>query len=803
MAAAIGVASSTPNRLFRVLKTRCARRGMRFPSFTWLIFLAASQPFGVAFSEEVETTEAGTLSEVVVTAQKREQSANSVGMSVSTATGDTLRERGIDDITQLPEVVPGLSVQDSAFHSQSVTLRGIGFFNSDLSSPPAVTVYLDEAPLPYPAMAPLAPFDLERVEVLKGPQGTLFGQDSTGGAINYIAAKPSETFQSGFDAAYGRFNRVQANGFVTGPINDQLHARIAVEGQRGDGWQQSITRPGDRLGRIRSLQERASLDWQPGNVWLSRLTLGVFHDGSDSLAGQFVAAVPHIPQLAVPGLLTFPVVTTPLAADWTRTRLDSGQPFPYADDTTHFQAILRNEYRINASTLITALTEYSHSHIAYGQDPDGTPFHINEIIDDAGRISAFFQELRASGVFADLRWLAGANFEHDTVSDAQENFVEDNDVCHLFQSTNPQAYCDFSLYTGRTKVNTSGVFARAEEVLTDQLTLETAIRYNADRRTFDNCGITLTQTLANYWNASRGYAPPPSEVGQCFVMDPANHFQPVSNVHRVLNQDNVSWRLGLDWNPTSGFLAYANASKGYKAGTVPVLAGTSVAQYTPVPQESVLAYEIGFKAGLLERRAQLNLAAFYDDYRDKQLRGSELDPTFGPLEALVSIPRSHVAGAEAQVSIVPLEGLTIDAGATYVKTRIDDFTGFNALAQYGSQVGTVFPFSPRWQTDFNAEYQIPLSATVKTFLGSSLHYRSRSYAGIGELDIQRIDPYTLLDLRAGIDLRHGRYRIWAWARNVTDRYYWTNVLPYGNTISRYVGQPATYGFSISGRFEGG
>src|ERR1700735_3352118 len=122
MAAAIGVSSSTPNRLFCVLKTRCARRGMRFPSFTWLIFLAASQPFGVAFSEEVETTEAGILSEVVVTAQKREQSANSVGMSGSTATGDTLRERGIDDITQLPEVVPGLSVQDSAFHSQSVTL---------------------------------------------------------------------------------------------------------------------------------------------------------------------------------------------------------------------------------------------------------------------------------------------------------------------------------------------------------------------------------------------------------------------------------------------------------------------------------------------------------------------------------------------------------------------------------------------------------------------------------------------------------------------------------------------------------
>src|SRR5262249_23736185 len=162
------------------------------------------------------------------------------------------------------------------------TLRGVGFFNSDLATSPAVTVYLDESPLPYPAMTKLIAFDLARVEVLKGPQGTLYGQNATGGAVNYIAAKPPDSFEEGFDATYGRFNRLLVGGFVSGPIDDQFSVRIALQWQRGDAWQESITRPGDRLGRIQELQGRATLEWRPDTRLDSRLTFTATHDGSDS-----------------------------------------------------------------------------------------------------------------------------------------------------------------------------------------------------------------------------------------------------------------------------------------------------------------------------------------------------------------------------------------------------------------------------------------------------------------------------------------------------------------------------------------
>src|SRR5882672_746992 len=148
------------------------------------------------------------IEEITVTAQKTEQAANTVGISITAATGEVLRQRGITSVADLTRLVPGLTIQESFFNSTSFTLRGVGFFNSDLATPPAVTVYIDEAPLPYPAMTKLAAFDLARVEVLKGPQGTLYGQNATGGAVNYIAAKPTEVFESGADLTFGSFNRL-------------------------------------------------------------------------------------------------------------------------------------------------------------------------------------------------------------------------------------------------------------------------------------------------------------------------------------------------------------------------------------------------------------------------------------------------------------------------------------------------------------------------------------------------------------------------------------------------------------------
>src|SRR5262245_13373239 len=754
----------------------------------------------VAHAQDAPATAEGQVEEVIVTALKREQSANTIGLSLTTATGEVLQLRGITSVGDLTRLVPGLTIQQSGFNSTSFTLRGVGFFNSDLSTPPAVTVYVAEAPLPYPAMTKLAAFDLARVEVLKGPQGTLFGQNATGGAVNYIAAKPTDAFEAGTDLTYGRFNRLLFAGFVSGPVSDHLGVRIAVQAQRGDAWQQSITRPSDQLGSIREFQGRVTFDWHPQPRLDSLLTVTVTHDGSDSIAAQFIAPSVNFPALVVPGLLTFPVVTKPRAADWAPVRPDTNTPFPYGSDTTLLHVSWRNDYSLADNITLTSLTSYIRFHMAYGQDPDGTPFHFDEIIDHDGWASAFFQELRVAGRQEKFNWLIGANYAHDDVKDALLQFFSDNDNVHLFQGIDPLAFGDQGLFTGHMRANTYAAFGRIEYNITEQIMLEAAVRYNADRRSFDNCAIALTDHFIRFWNIFRGGAMPPTEIGDCFVLDPANAFAPVDNVHHDLNEDSVSWRAGINWTARTGLLLYGNVSKGYKAGTVPVLGASTVTQFSPVPQESVLAYETGFKAGLFDGRVQLNAAAFYYDYKDKQLRGALLDPTFGPLEALVSIPESHVEGLELQLVARPIDGLTIDTSATFVETEVDRFIGFDARANFGDHSGTPFPFSPKWQSITNIDYEFPLSSRTVGFVGGSLTYNSKTFAGVGALDIMRIDAFTLLDLRAGLAFDDGRYRVWLWGRNVTDEYYWNNVFANANAIARFVGQPATYGISVSARF---
>lgn len=197
--------------------------------------------------------------DIIVTAQKRSERLLDVPLSITAVSGEALQDRQINSPEQLEQVVPGFTYQKSSFGAPVFTLRGIGFYNLSASVSPAVSIYLDQVPLAYSAMAQGAALDLERVEVLKGPQGTLFGQNSTGGAINYISAKPTSHPAAGFDLTYGRFNAVEAQGYISGPITSTLKARLFARYESRDPWQRGYApndlkfgaNPNDELGRHR------------------------------------------------------------------------------------------------------------------------------------------------------------------------------------------------------------------------------------------------------------------------------------------------------------------------------------------------------------------------------------------------------------------------------------------------------------------------------------------------------------------------------------------------------------------------
>lgn len=771
-------------------------------SAMWLAFVPSTPAFGQTSSTSAEVVPPETASpsdfDIIVTAQKRAQSINDVPLSMTVASGETLIQRGISSVADLAKIVPGLTVQPSPFNTPVYTLRGVGFYDSTLSASPTVAVYTDEIALPFSAMTKAAALDLERVEVLKGPQGTLFGQNTTGGAINYIAAKPTKVFSAGFNASYGRFNTADLQGFISGPLTDTVRARLAVRTVHASDWQKSYTRH-DSLGSVNETQARLLLDWLPTDKFKITFNVNGWIDKSDTPAAQRIGN-----QLSVQQPRGLPTLAYPLApknaraADWTNTIL------PLKKDDYFVQGSVRADYDFTDAITLTSISSYQRYKTDAFQDFDGIALSIADVHSE-GFINSLSQELRLAGTSSALNWVVGANYEKDKTFDELIYYFTDSttaDVGPFYIGGVP------SRHNSRQSITTKAVFANVEYEILPNLRVQAGARYTDSKRTFSGCtydiGPPFDDVLADAFEFLQSLfrvdglvtdIPP----GGCITLD-AN-FHPISPaLFGKLKENNVSWRGSVNYRTPNSGLVYATVSKGYKAGSFPTTATAKSDQFAPVIQESLLAYEVGFKQPLFDRRVQVNGALFYYDYKDKQLRGRILDPIFGPLDALVQVPKSQVKGAEAEISARPFDGLTLSVAATYIKTKIKKFVGYNSAAQLQDFAGSEFPYSPNWTVVSDAQYEFPLNASIEAFVGGGLTYNSIAQGSIGDVAILRLRPYTLIDVRAGVKSADEQWRFQLWGRNITNEYYWSNALQTQDGFVRYAGKPVTYGASVGYRF---
>jgi iron complex outermembrane receptor protein len=351
--------------------------------------------------------------------------------------------------------------------------------------------------------------------------------------------------------------------------------------------------------------------------------------------------------------------------------------------------------------------------------------------------------------------------------------------------------------SNQTFADTAG-FANIDYDVAPAVTLHAAARYTKADLAFNACtGDSGDGALATAWNGVFGTSVAP---GQCVTLSPTFTAGAVS---KTLDQDNVSWRTGIDWKPVDGTLLYANVSKGYKSGSFPILsASVSVSsQLTPVSQESVLAYETGFKLTEFDHRVQLNGAVFYDDYSNKQIRGRVVVPVFGPLEALVNVPQSDIKGAELELTVVPFTGLTSKLGVSFIDSQIKNFTNYNPDGNLGNFSGEAFPLTPKWQEFADTQYEWPLRDSLSAFVRGNVSARSGTNGGLGDLPLLNIASYALLDLPTGVATSGGKWRFSLWGHNVTNKYYWTIADHIADTTVRFAGMPATFGVSADYRYK--
>lgn len=796
------------------------------------LFLAQQATAQPAASEQLPSEFKSRLliEEVIVRAQRREEDIVDVPIAVTAFSGDQLKTLGISDTRDLGYVIPGLIVSEGGQGAPVYTLRGVGFTDSSYFATPTTAVYLDEVNLPYSIMSKGAVFDVEQVEVLKGPQGTLFGRSSTGGAINFIANKPSEAFEAGLTASYGRFETSDVEAFVSGPIVDGLSYRLSARGiRRDEGWQYSNTDPDKTHGEQERYAYRASLNWEPNDDLALYFVATEWVDRSDAQAGQ---PITYIPQNPYANDITEPGVTAQSVRDYPYVSMDTkdsrvaewctghpecvrsdGRPMDFELDETFRQASMQLRWGLSDHIEAHVLASYTELVSDDSELPTGAFNQRHAELGVDVTMETVDYELRLSGwnESQTLRWLLGY---HSTPRDTVDEYL------HLIMSGNASVVfpiplleeslllSDYYYSEAELDYQSKAPYANIEWQFTEAFKLTLGARYTEEERYFSGCSgakdqvngmYGLFQVLALQRALETGNTPDIVEPGGCFSVGPNGEIGAFS---KTLKEQSWSYRGVVDWTPNDNTLVYASYTRGFKSSSFPLFQTSDHKQLEPVTQEQVDAYELGAKLSFWQRKAHVNAAVFHYDYKDKQLLSRFNDAVFGPLPALKNAPESQVQGAELDFTLSPLTGLYLAGAVSYLKTEILEFTAINNQGDLEDLSGREFNYSPELSYSLTLDYSLPLAQRFEAGIGLDYHYVDETNSSIEGDPIFAHRDYAISNARLRFGELDKSWVLTAWGRNIFDEYVVNSVHQgVGDIKYRLTGMPATYGLSLELLFE--
>jgi outer membrane receptor protein involved in Fe transport len=790
--------------------------------------LFAAAPVAAQGSEQSATE----IEAVVVTAQRREESANSVGMGIQAVTGETLEKLHVTNVKDLSTFAPSFSVSQSYQGVPTYTLRGIGFNTINMSATSTVGTYTDEVAYAYPMMNTGPIYDLDRVEVLKGPQGTLYGRNTTAGLINFVTRKPTEDFRAAISGEIGNYKTHNFEGYVSGPIADRIQGRLAFRTEDSDeGWQISNSR-GERQGEVHRYGGRASLAIQPSDTVSIDASLTAWRNKSDTVAAQGIGFTPATTgsPFNAPGLAAYIAANAPTSADqadWAPLALRSadigvgaGIGGPLRENNDFYAGKVKVAWNLGDMQLVS-LTNYNKLTRDAKFDWSGAPYEI--LIQHAkGDIESIGQEIHLEGSSENTFWLLGGYIARDRILDSNRTLLGQNANVALIRTvgqpllatpfnsggyTPLQLNQSFRTYEdiGRIETDTWSLFANGEYKINEAFKVTAGIRYTQDKQDYQGCSRDVNGSMlpnVNVVNRALFFGAygmvAPITQGQCNTFDPAT--RSFGLVTSTLDEDNVAWRLALDWTPAEGVLLFGSISRGAKAGATPINAANISTQNAPATQELLTAYEVGLKASLFDRRVQANVSAFYYDYEDKQLSVYFADPIYTALARLANVPESEAYGVDGEVTWRATAGLTLIGSATFLHTEVKNYVGINAAGQPTDFDGKPFLYSPKFQGGLTALYSRDLTQNLGIQAAIAGRYQSKSHADLEGDPRFVIEDYGVLNASLGLHALDDRWELSVWGRNLTDEYYWSAVSSNANVVVRFPGQTRTYGASLTFKF---
>jgi iron complex outermembrane recepter protein len=702
-----------------------------------LATLCAAPGLAAAFDNDTLAIE-----EIVVTAQRRDQRLQDVPIAVTAADAHMLEMRGIDSTTDLAVLDPAVTFS-TGLGGASISIRGVGGTGSG-GDESANAVYIDGVYIPSPGALLFQFNNIERIEVLKGPQGTLFGRNASGGAIQVITKAPSFTPTGSVEVGYGNYDTKRANAYFSTGITDNIAFSIAATAERqSDGWGHNVASKGEAYtGHYTGV--RGKLLWNIDER-TSAIASYLFSDSQDpSVQGSQI--LPGERLVSGGGTLGF---------------FDQNESSPNNVEARERNYSLTIKHRADFATL-TSITSRDDTEFRLVTDADLSPIPL-VTVDINGPNKSWTQELQvASPDSSKITWIGGLFYYHNDLLTSPFRTIGVAFAPLAYRQVDAKAVTDS--YAG---------YGQATFPLAPHTNVTTGLRYTVDKRDFDIA--TSTSNLS---------------------------VPPVASPQLNVTDKKLTWRLALDQRLTEQVLAYASFSRGFKSG----LFNSTNAGTPPVGPQTIDAYEAGLKSDLFERRVRANLSVFHYKLDDLQLRGiptGAATPIYynaasgkvNGAEAALEFAATRQLSVQANVSY--LNGHYGDDFNNALLFRVNSAPAFG-LTQLppGSASGNRMVYTPEWVTSLGAQYRIPLSFGTIDLAGSW------TYNGGYFFDPQnrvKSNPYHLLNASVNLEMARG-FSARLYGNNLSQARYYTAVQPSNFGDYYFPAAPRTYGIWVGYKF---
>ena len=769
---------------------------------------------------------AQVLEEIIVTAQKREQNIQDVGIAITAFSGEQMRQLGYTNAQQITALAPGVHiVQPNGEANYALAIRGAA--NSDFvaNQESPVSLYVDEVYISQMSGAGFMLFDMERVEILRGPQGTLYGRNATGGLAHFVTNKPEQEFGGYGQVTVGEYDQVKFQGAVNGALTEGLSARLSVSTHHNSGYVENRVDPDNDLNNANDYAGRVQLLFEPSEDFslllntrysLQEIRTGFFENVSGSLdeVGNGVKED-----------------NCALYTNFNGYCDDDGDNFAGDYDklghndleTWGVSGTLKWEL---GDTLLTVVLDRQGVERDYIEDSDASPLpDFNFFL--ATDAEQWSSEIRLDGETEKVRWVAGFYYLDIDIADANGAEIPGLGADPSGLGGNPigiQNFVDFGFnevsafvaaglfgaadgaYIGidnpyRQQKDSWSLFGQVEYDLSEQFTVIGGFRWIDEQVDFhyDSNVVLFPNDGSVERNGNPNILLPTGVFIELLGYPPLERTDYTGDYNEGL----WSAKVELDWRPNDNLLAYASWNRGVKGGgfNAPLNPLLVLAQPEDVSssqdefdaqysfgEEELNAFEIGFKSTLMDGLARLNASAYYNDYKDFQAF------TIVSLATnVVSAPDAESIGFETELFLTPAEGLDVAFGLSY--------NDINVTLADGSKTTSIQ--SPKWNVNGLVRYEWPAFNGGSMTIQGDIHYRSKHYHSVTRADAVTQDGYHIANARLSYTSADGKWEAAVFAENITDENYVVqsfDIAAVLGWIEEYYGRPRWVGGSVSYHF---